>query len=40
MILTLLVEFKAQQDQVFEVEKELWDIILEKLAAIELVKRR
>lgn len=36
MILTLPAEFKAHQDQVFEVEKELWDIISEKSTAIEL----
>lgn len=36
MILTLLAEFKAHQDQVFEVEKELWDIIIEKSTTIEL----
>lgn len=36
MIFTLPIEFKAHQDQVSEVEKELWDIILEKPVAIEL----
>lgn len=36
MILTLSVEFKAQQDQVFEVEKVLWNIISEKPVAIKL----
>lgn len=36
VILTLPVEFKTHKDQVSEVKKELWDIISEKLAAMEL----